>query len=91
METWKPDLNVMPLRGPRLRRHPRVVSKHNQNLKITGDGHNVVVDGVPLALVIGFSDIFLRPPQNPQEVDFSMSAQTLTAMALKLWKWQNFT
>ena len=84
VETWIPDIDGIPLRG--IRTCP---TKRHQNLTIRGDHHNVVVNGAPL--VIKFSDVFLRPPQNPQEVDLNISAQTLTAIALKVWKWQNFT
>lgn len=89
IEQFKPDLNTAALRdGPHIRNYPRVIPKCVQNLEIMASTGNVAVTGAPL--VLRFSDIFLRQPQTQQETDLLISQQDLTAMAVKIWKWQKW-
>jgi hypothetical protein len=90
IEKWKKDpRSTLPLPNrPNLRAPRRMVPERVQEIKLSASQNNVTVNGAPL--VLQFSDIFLRPTRNPQEVDFTHSQQDLMAMAAAVWKVQKW-
>ncbi|KAL4963991.1 uncharacterized protein BDV14DRAFT_190515 [Aspergillus stella-maris] len=57
-----------------------------QQVVISRRRSNVTFTGSPL--VIGFNNLFLRPPLTPEEVDLQLDNEKLQLIAEKIWKYQ---